>query len=148
MTFSWHQHHDNDDDNDDVISQINTTPLVDVMLVLLIVFLITIPVVTHTVPLQLPTQHHQAFIIKPDTITLAINTQGHIFWGEKRIHHLGELHTLLAQASQKNPQPAIHIRADKHSKYWAIEQVTRAAQTQNIHTVLFITQPGSNAGSR
>src|SRR5258707_14257169 len=104
------------DDNDEVISSINTTPLVDVMLVLLIIFLITIPVVTHTVPVQLPKETIQPLQTTPKRIVIAVNHDGDFFWNEKQ----GDGPTLLTRlntVSAMTPQLEVHVRGDHTPRY-------------------------------
>jgi biopolymer transport protein ExbD len=139
MTFS------DADDEAEVIGTINTTPLVDVMLVLLIIFLITIPVVTHTVPVKLPDEVVNPYKTKPDNIVLAVNKQGDVFWNEKLVPNTAELLTRLKASSIQEPQPQVHIRGDQATRYEAIGKVILAAQRAGISKVSFITQPPARA---
>ena len=134
-----------DGDEDEVIASINTTPLVDVMLVLLIIFLITIPVVTHTVPVQLPQQTVNPLQTKPDSIEIAVNKDGDLFWNEKLV----DAPTLLARlkvASVKLPQPEVHVRGDQVTRYEFIGRVVTACERAGISKVSFITQPPARGG--
>jgi biopolymer transport protein ExbD len=134
-----------DGDEDEVIASINTTPLVDVMLVLLIIFLITIPVVTHTVPVQLPQQTVNPLQTKPDSIEIAVNKDGDFFWNEKLV----DAPTLLARlkvASVKLPQPEVHVRGDQVTRYEFIGRVVTACERAGISKVSFITQPPARGG--
>jgi biopolymer transport protein ExbD len=134
-----------DGDEDEVIASINTTPLVDVMLVLLIIFLITIPVVTHTVPVQLPQQTVNPLQTKPDSIEIAVNKDGDFFWNEKLV----DASTLLARlkvASVKLPQPEVHVRGDQVTRYEFIGRVVTACERAGISKVSFITQPPARGG--
>jgi len=129
-----------DGDENEVIASINTTPLVDVMLVLLIIFLITIPVVTHTVPVQLPQQTVNPLQTKPDSIEIAVNKHGDFFWNEKLV----DAPTLLARlkvVSVKLPQPEVHVRGDQVTRYEFIGRVVTACERAGISKVSFITQP-------
>lgn len=139
MTFS------DADDEAEVIGTINTTPLVDVMLVLLIIFLITIPVVTHTIPVKLPDEAVNPYKTKPDNIVLAVNKQGDVFWNEKLVPNTAELLTRLKTVSVKEPQPQVHIRGDQATHYEAIGKVILAAQRAGISKISFITQPPARA---
>jgi biopolymer transport protein ExbD len=133
------------DDNDEVISAINTTPLVDVMLVLLIIFLITIPVVTHTVPVQLPKETVQPLQTQPKSIEIAVNRDGDFFWNEKLI----DAPTLLARlkdVSQQQPQPEVHVRGDQNTRYEFIGRVVTACERAGIAKVSFITEPPARGG--
>ncbi|MFM0168654.1 MULTISPECIES: ExbD/TolR family protein [Paraburkholderia] len=134
-----------DGQEDEVIAAINTTPLVDVMLVLLIIFLITIPVVTHTVPVQLPQQTVNPLQSKPDSIEIAVNKDGDLFWNEKLV----DTPTLLARlkvASVKLPQPEVHVRGDQTTRYEFIGRVVTACERAGISKVSFITQPPARGG--
>ncbi|CAE6823707.1 MULTISPECIES: ExbD/TolR family protein [Paraburkholderia] len=134
-----------DGDEDEVIAVINTTPLVDVMLVLLIIFLITIPVVTHTVPVRLPTETVNPLQTKPDSIEIAVNKDGDFFWNEKLV----DATTLLARlkvASVKLPQPEVHVRGDQTTRYEFIGRVVTACERAGISKVSFITQPPARGG--
>jgi biopolymer transport protein ExbD len=133
------------EDNDEVISAINTTPLVDVMLVLLIIFLITIPVVTHTVPVQLPKETVQPLQTQPKSIEIAVNRDGDFFWNEKLI----DAPTLLARlkgVSQQQPQPEVHVRGDQNTRYEFIGRVVTACERAGIAKVSFITEPPARGG--
>jgi biopolymer transport protein ExbD len=127
-------------DDDEVMSNINTTPLVDVMLVLLIIFLITIPVVTHTVPVQLPKQAVQPLQTQPNAVTIAINRDGDIFWDTKLVD-IPTLVTKLKTVSVQTPQPEVHIRGDQNTRYEFIGRVITACERAGIAKVSFITEP-------
>ncbi|MCX4160567.1 MULTISPECIES: biopolymer transporter ExbD [Paraburkholderia] len=132
-------------DDDEVISNINTTPLVDVMLVLLIIFLITIPVVTHNIPLQLPKETIQPLQTAPKSITVAVNRDGDFFWNEKLV----DAPTLLADlksVSEQLPQPEIHVRGDQNTRYEFIGRVITACERAGIAKVSFITEPPARGG--
>ena len=124
-----------------VMATINTTPLVDVMLVLLIIFLITIPVITrfHTVHLpkavNIPTQ------TKPENITLSVSAEGDVFWNEKAIPNRNDLLERIKQAAVLKPQPEIHIRADKDARFEAVGRVIYTIQRGGIVKVGFLTEP-------
>ncbi|WP_233890135.1 ExbD/TolR family protein [Paraburkholderia flagellata] len=131
--------------DDEVISSINTTPLVDVMLVLLIIFLITIPVVTHTVQLQLPKQTVAPLQTQPKSIEIAVNRDGDFFWYEQHV----DAPTLLARlktASVQTPQPEVHIRGDQETRYEAIGRVITSCERAGIAKVSFITEPPARGG--
>ena len=126
--------------DDEVMSAINTTPLVDVMLVLLIIFLITIPVVTQTVPLTLPTVSNEALITKPENVTLSINAKGDVFWNGRRVSQDG-LTERLKQTAVIVPQPEVHIRGDAQARFEFIGRVIANCQRAGILKVGFITDP-------
>ncbi|MBN3788383.1 biopolymer transporter ExbD [Burkholderia sp. Ac-20353] len=133
------------DDNDEVISAINTTPLVDVMLVLLIIFLITIPVVTHTIQVQLPHERIQPLQTQPKSIEVAVNRQGDIFWGTEHVD-LPTLVSRLKETSTQTPQPDVHVRGDQATPYQYIGKVVTACERAGIVKVAFITEPPARGG--
>ena len=132
-----------DGDDDELLATINTTPLVDVMLVLLIIFLITIPVVTHTVPVKLPNETNKPYVTKPDNINLAVNKVGKVFWNEQPIADTEALVKKLKTVAVMTPQPELHIRGDQDTQYEYIGQVILAAQRAGIQKVGFITEPAA-----
>lgn len=131
-----------DSDEEEVIGVINTTPLVDVMLVLLIIFLITIPVVTQTVALKLPEDHALRYQPKLKTITLAINSKGELFWNAQSIADQ-DLLPRLQQALASNPNTEVNIRGDQNTAFESIGKVIDQVQRAGINKVAFITQPTS-----
>jgi biopolymer transport protein ExbD len=133
-------------EDDDVISAINTTPLVDVMLVLLIIFLITIPVVTHTVPVKLPSEVNQPYQTKPENINLAVNKNGDIFWNEQFIPNTDTLLNRLKTVAVQVPQPEVHIRGDQEVRYEYIGRVVLTSQRAGILKISFITEPAARGG--
>ncbi len=135
-----------DSEEDEVLSQINTTPLVDVMLVLLIIFLITIPVVTHTIPVKLPSETNKPYVTKPENINLAVNKDGDVFWNEKPVADNAALLLKLKTVAVMTPQPELHIRGDQNTRYEYIGKVILAAQRAGIVKVGFITQPPARGG--
>jgi len=128
-------------EEDEVLSAINTTPLVDVMLVLLIIFLITIPVVTHNVPVALPKEVNLPTQTKPENINLSVDRDGQIFWGEQLVPDQKALLERLKGVSQQSPQPEVHIRGDQEARYEFIGKVVTACQRAGISKVGFITEP-------
>ncbi|VVE14257.1 biopolymer transporter ExbD [Pandoraea horticolens] len=130
-----------DDDHSEVMSSINTTPLVDVMLVLLIIFLITIPVVSHTVPVDLPKERVEALQTTPQNVILSVTRDGDVYWGEHRVPDRETLVARLKEVSVKNPQPQVNVRGDLGVRYEAVGQVIVAVQRAGIAKVSFITQP-------
>ena len=123
------------------IASINTTPLVDVMLVLLIIFLITIPVITKTVPVALPKAVNIPTQTKPENITIAVDKEGNIYWNDRKVANRNELLGLVEGAAVKKPQPEIHIRGDKEARYEDIGRVMYAIQRGGIVKVGFLTEP-------
>jgi biopolymer transport protein ExbD len=128
-------------DEDEVVSTINTTPLVDVMLVLLIIFLITIPVVTQSVPVELPKETNIVTITKPENILLSIDRDGEVYWNTQHIKDNDELVSRLKVEAVKNPQPEVHLRGDLNARYEMIGRVVFACQRASIIKVGFITEP-------
>jgi len=123
------------------IASINTTPLVDVMLVLLIIFLITIPVITKTVPVTLPKAVNIPTQTKPENITIAVDKEGNIYWNDKKAANRNELLGLVEGAAVRKPQPEIHIRGDREARYEDIGRVMYAIQRGGIVKVGFLTEP-------
>ncbi len=123
------------------IASINTTPLVDVMLVLLIIFLITIPVINKTVPVVLPKAVNIPTQTKPENITIAVDKSGQIYFNDKRVADRNELLGLIEAAAVRKPQPEIHIRGDRDARYEAIGRVMYAIQRGGIVKVGFLTEP-------
>jgi len=130
-----------DGDEDEVVSAINTTPLVDVMLVLLIIFLITIPVVTHTVPVQLPKETNIARQTKPENIDISVNKDGDIFWNMQLVPDSDALFQRLSKIATLTPQPEVHIRGDGQARYESIGRVVFQCQRASIQKVSFVTEP-------
>jgi biopolymer transport protein ExbD len=124
-----------------VMSNINTTPLVDVMLVLLIIFLITIPVINKTVPVDLPKAVNIPTQTKPENITIAVDKNGNIYWNDKGVPSRDALLAYIREAAVRKPQPEIHIRADKETRYESIGRVMYAIQRGGIQKVGFLTEP-------
>ncbi|KAB7741316.1 biopolymer transporter ExbD [Parvibaculum sedimenti] len=128
-------------DEDDVISAINTTPLVDVMLVLLIIFLITIPVAIQTVPVDLPKASNVATQTKPENIVVAVDREGAVYWGSVKMADNAALLAKIKEAAAKQPQPEIHVRGDKEVRFEFIGKVIVDCQRGGIEKVAFITEP-------
>jgi len=128
------------DDTDEVMNEINMTPLVDVMLVLLIVFIITVPVMKHAVNVDLPRASSSPQDIKPETVRLSVDAQGRYYWNEQEIAD-GELAPRLQQAAQREPQPELHLRGDKEARYERVAQALAAAQRSGLHRIGFVTEP-------
>ncbi len=131
----------NDDGEDAVMSAINTTPLVDVMLVLLIIFLITIPVVTTSIKLSLPKERVEIRETKPENVIISVNQAGDIFWYEARIKNVDELVAKLKKISNVKPQPEVQVRGDLAARYEGVGKVLLACQRAGIVKVAFITEP-------
>ncbi len=130
-----------DGDEEELNSTINTTPLVDVMLVLLIIFLITIPVVTQSIKLELPKERNVPTQTKPENIVIAVNRDGEVYWGMERLPDIETLVTRLKLEAVKEPQPEVHIRGDGEVRYESVGRVVVACQRAGIMKVGFITEP-------
>ena len=130
-----------DGDDDELTSQINTTPLVDVMLVLLIIFLITIPVVTQTIPVRLPEESNLPRQTKPENIDISVNKDGDVFWNLQLIPDNNTLVERLKKVSVLDPQPEVQIRGDQDSRYESVGRVVFACQRAGILKISFITEP-------
>ena len=128
-------------DEDEVVSAINTTPLVDVMLVLLIIFLITIPVVTTSIPVQLPKERNEIRETKPENITISVDAQDRIYWNELRMSNIDQLIDRLKKIAVLVPQPEVQIRGDAGGKYAGVGRVIYACQRAGISKIAFITEP-------
>jgi len=135
-----------DGDEDEVVSTINTTPLVDVMLVLLIIFLITVPVVTTSIPVQLPKERNEIRETKPENITLSVDANGRIYWNDLRMPNTNALVERLKRVARLNPQPEVQIRGDGGADYEGVGKVILAVQRAGITKVGFITEPPARGG--
>jgi biopolymer transport protein ExbD len=127
-------------DDDDVMSEINMTPLVDVMLVLLIIFIITIPVINHAVKIDLPRAAASQSDIKPEHISLGLDADGAITWNGAPLA-ADDLQSRMAEAAALQPQPELHLRADRKTPYEKVAQIMAAAQTSGLGKIGFITDP-------
>ena len=137
-----------DSGEDQLDNTINTTPLVDVMLVLLIIFLITIPVVTQTIKLELPQERNIPLQTKPENIVIAVNRDGDVFWNMQPIPDIETLVTRLKTEAVKEPQPEVHIRGDLKVRYESVGRVVVACQRAGIAKVGFITEPPAGVTAR
>jgi biopolymer transport protein ExbD len=133
------------DEEERAMSEINTTPLVDVMLVLLIVFMITIPVITHTVPLELPDVENLPTQTKPENINISVNKDGQIYWNMALVPDTNALLERLKTIAVMKPQPEVHVRADQVTRYEYVGRVILTAQRAGIQKVGFITEPSARA---
>ena len=128
------------DNQDDVMAEINMTPLVDVMLVLLIIFIITIPVINHAVKLDLPQAASQPNDIKPAHVNVSIATDGTISWDGAEIDEQA-LAARIADVAARSPQPELHLRADRKTPYERVAQLMAAAQNGGLSKIGFVTEP-------
>ena len=125
----------------EAMSNINVTPLVDVMLVLLIIFIITIPVIVPQINLTLPTATNVPTVTKPENVTVSIDQKGDIYWNTKKLLNQDDLKAELSSIVTENQQPEVHIRGDKDTRYLYVGQVLVAAQEIGIRKVAFLTTP-------
>ena len=128
------------------MADINVTPLVDVMLVLLIIFLITIPVVIQKVPVTLPKERNVPTQTKPENITIAINKDGDIYWGTELVPSTAALFEKLKPVALMQPQPEVHVRADEETRYEFVGRVVATCQRAAIMKIGFITEPPPRGG--
>ena len=135
--------YDGADAEDGLIATINTTPLVDVMLVLLIIFLITIPVVNSSIAVKLPVESNQQKDPNRENVIITVDAQGAIYWFETRLPDASGLPELLGKIAAMQPQPELHIRGDARTDYAPIGQVVQAAQQAGIARIGFLTEPPS-----
>ncbi len=122
------------------MAEINTTPMVDVMLVLLVIFIITAPLLTHAVKIDLPQAASQPEQEKPDAVTLSVNAEGKLFWNDAPFEE-AELAARLAAEAQKKPQPELHLRAERITPYQKLAEILSAAQSAGIVKIGFVTDP-------
>jgi len=130
-----------DNDNDEMLSEINMVPLIDVMLVLLIVFIITVPVMKHAVNIDLPRASNEKELVKPETVRLSVDADGAYFWNEQKLADDNELQGHLAAAAAQEPQPDLHIRGDRAVRYERVAQAMAAAQQAGVKKIGFVTEP-------
>lgn len=135
-----------DDGEDAVISTINTTPLVDVMLVMLIIFLITIPVVTTSIPVTLPKERVEVRETKPENVIISVDKASNIYWYESRTNDVEALTAKLKKVANVKPQPEVQVRGDLAAQYEGVGKVLLACQRAGIVKVAFITEPPALGG--
>ena len=128
------------DDDTEVMNEINMTPLVDVMLVLLIIFIITVPVMKHAISVELPQASSERQNLKPETIQLSVDAQGGYFLNQTAVTEAVLINQLQAEAA-KQPQPELHIRGDKAVRYEFVAQAMATAKEAGLHKIGFITEP-------
>jgi biopolymer transport protein ExbD len=133
-------------EEEEAIAAINTTPLVDVMLVLLIIFLVTIPVITQNVAVNLPIENNVARQTKPENIEISVTKDGDVYWGTSMVRDNEELVDRLKKVAVLQPQPEVHIRGDQGGRYEFVGRVVFAAQRAGIMKIGFITEPAAPGG--
>jgi len=134
-----------DEEEQNLNSTINTTPLVDVMLVLLIIFLITIPVINKQVPVKLPNAVNIPTQTKPENITVAVDSKGNVYWNNGYVPTLAALIDFVKDAAVKVPQPELHIRADRDARFESVGRVLYAIQRGGLQKVGFLSEPDRNS---
>ena len=130
-----------DNDDNEMLSEINMIPLIDVMLVLLIVFIITVPVMKHAVNIDLPRASNEKELVKPETVRLSVDAGGNYYWNEQKLADDNALQGHLAAAASQNPQPDLHIRGDRAVRYERVAQAMAAAQQAGVKKIGFVTEP-------
>ena len=130
------------DDSDQMLSEINMIPFIDVMLVLLIIFIITVPVIKHAVNIDLPQASNQKLLDKPENIRLSVDADGTYFWNDTKVGDADFEQRLQAAAAQE-PQPELHIRGDKAVRYERVAQAMAAAQRAGVRKIGFVTEPAA-----
>ena len=130
------------DDSDQMLSEINMIPFIDVMLVLLIIFIITVPVIKHAVHIDLPRASNQKLQDKPANIRLAVHADGTYFWNDARVEDT-DFEQRLAAAAAQEPQPELHIRGDKAVRYERVALAMAAAQRAGVRKIGFVTEPAA-----
>ncbi|HYG31871.1 MAG TPA: biopolymer transporter ExbD [Methylophilaceae bacterium] len=128
------------DNQSSLMSEINTTPLVDVMLVLLVIFIITAPLLTHAVKIDLPQASSQPIEQKPEIISISVHGSGQMYWNDTALV-AGELSVRLQQAATAQPQPELHIRADRETRYQILAEIMADAQNAGIEKLGFVSTP-------
>ena len=130
------------DDSDEMLSEINMIPFIDVMLVLLIIFIITVPVIKHAVNIDLPRASNEKVLDKPENVRLSVDADGIYYWNELRVED-ADFEQRLAQTAAQEPQPELHIRGDKAVRYERVAQAMAAAQRAGVRKIGFITEPAT-----
>jgi biopolymer transport protein ExbD len=128
------------DDSDEVMNEINMTPLVDIMLVLLIIFIVTVPVMHHAVNIDLPRVSNTRLETRPETVRLGVDADGRYFWNDVSVDD-SQLARQLASAAAQEPQPELHIRGDRLVRYERVALAMAAAQQSGLHKIGFVTEP-------
>jgi biopolymer transport protein ExbD len=136
---------DSQADDEAMLSEINTTPLVDVMLVLLIIFLITVPVINTSVVVRLPKEVNQLRQSQADTVLISVDARGGTYWFDTRLNDPQSLQERLRQVAALQPQPEVHIRGDARADFYGVARVLQAAQAAGISRVGFVTEPPAGA---
>lgn len=130
------------EDSDETMSEINMIPFIDVMLVLLIIFIITVPVIKHAVNIELPQASNEKLLDKPENVRVAVDAQGTYYWNDIRIAD-ADLASRLAQTAALQPQPELHIRGDKDVRYERIAQLMASARRAGMQKIGFVTEPAN-----
>jgi biopolymer transport protein ExbD len=129
-------------DSDEMMSEINMIPFIDVMLVLLIIFIITVPVIKHAVNIELPQASMEKVLDKPENIRLSVDADGTYYWNDQRVED-ADFASRLSAAAAQDPQPELHIRGDKAVRYERVAQAMATAQRSGVRKIGFITEPAT-----
>ena len=130
------------DDSDAMLSEINMIPFIDVMLVLLIIFIITVPVIKHAVNVELPQASNQKLLDKPENVRLTVDAEGAYYWNDIKVGD-SDLQQRLSAAASQEPQPELHIRGDKAVRYERVAKAMAAAQRAGVRKIGFVTEPAA-----
>ena len=130
------------DDSDQMLSEINMIPFIDVMLVLLIIFIITVPVIKHAVNVELPQASNQKLLDKPENVRLTVDAEGAYYWNDIKVGD-SDLQQRLSAAASQEPQPELHIRGDKAVRYERVAKAMAAAQRAGVRKIGFVTEPAA-----
>jgi biopolymer transport protein ExbD len=147
MALGWGPAGGDEGEDESLLATINTTPLVDIMLVLLIIFLITVPVVAHTVPVHLPHEVNKPTETRPDNINLAVDRDGNVYWNEAPIADNRALLARLKARAADQPQPEVQIRADRDVRYHFVGRIVADCERAGIGKIAFIVEPTAAGGS-
>ena len=128
-------------DEDQVMSTINTTPLVDVMLVMLIIFLITIPVIVPSVKVEMPVPKNIPTQTKPEDIPVSVDRNGNIYWKNQKVEDRAKLLELVVEQARKVPQPELHLKADRNARFESVARVLYTIGQGGLLKVAFLTEP-------
>ena len=130
------------DDSDQMLSEINMIPFIDVMLVLLIIFIITVPVIKHAVNVELPQASNQKLLDKPENVRLTVDAEGAYYWNDIKVGD-SDLQQRLSAAASQEPQPELHISGDKAVRYERVAKAMAAAQRAGVRKIGFVTEPAA-----
>lgn len=132
-----------EDDGDEVLAEINMIPLIDIMLVLLVIFIITAPLLTHAVKIDLPKAANVPNLIRPENIQIGIDSAGQVYWNGTTVDKEA-FQAELRTAAAHSPQPELQFRAERTTPYEKVAQVMSAATHEGLTRIAFVTDPAIN----